>query len=249
MIDYEYTEVNRLDRPHKYMYTLYQGADFLEAYYRDRLKNLKRFQQINGRKYKNKVPLSLHSRAAIFLKSFLDREFTDEMLKATIDWESSIKLGDSLVDNVAGNIMALPSFDISSEVNSENLLMSLLNSQLNEGNGSLIKFWLDLLVQRFEVTKKIYESYPANFRKGEGRNDIVYLYWMFALSLTLFYCDTKSIKYLSTLLKVTDLLCSLDEEPLNNNMPSQVLSPILLVELLSVKLLSNSIKEVDSDFT
>jgi len=169
-------------------------------------------------------------------------------LKAIIDWKISIKLDGSLVDNVDGNIIDLSSFNISSEVNSENLLVSLLSSQLNQGNESLIKFWLDLLVQRFEVTKKLYESYPVNFRKGEGRNDIVRIYWLFALSLSLFYCVTKSIKYLSTLLKVTDLLCSLEENPLNKNIPPQGLSLILLVELLGVKLLSKTIEEVDFEY-
>jgi hypothetical protein len=251
MIVYEYSEVNRLDRPHKYMYTSYQGSNFLDAYFSDRLKHLKSFQQIKGGKYKNKVDLFLHSRAAIVLKNFLDREFSDEfdeLLKAIIDWKISIKLDGSLVDNVDGNIIDLSSFNISSEVNSENLLVSLLSSQLNEGNESLIKFWLDLLVQRFEVTKKLYESYPVNFRKGEGRNDIVRIYWLFALSLSLFYCVTKSIKYLSTLLKVTDLLCSLEENPLNKNIPPQGLSLILLVELLGVKLLSKTIEEVDFEY-
>jgi hypothetical protein len=245
MIDYEYTEVNRLDRPHKYMYTLYQGREFLDAYARDRLKHLKNFQQIKGQEYKNKVNLSLYSRTLPILKSFLDKEFFDEFdesLKAIIDWESSIKSNPFLVDNT---MVDLSYFDISSEINSEKLLVSLFNSQLNDGDENLIKFWLDLLVQRFEVTKKIYESYPVNFRKGEGRSYIIRLYWLFALSLTLFYCSTKNIKYLSTLIKVTDVLCSLDEKSLGQDIPPQGLSLILLVELLSVKLLSKNIEGVN----
>ena len=118
-----------------------------------------------------------------------------------------------------------------------------------EDNNSLIKFWLDLIVQRFEVTKKIYESYPHNFRNGEGRSNIIQLYWMFALSLILFYCKTKNIKYLSTLLKVSDLLCSLDEKLLSDEIPAQGLSVILLVELLSVKILTRNINGVEIELT
>ena len=77
---------------------------------------------------------------------------------------------------------------------------------------------------------------------------MVQLYWMFALSLILYFCATKKIKYMSTLLKVSDLLCSLDLELLNKSLPSQGLSLILLVELLSVKLLSKTIDEVDFEF-
>jgi len=251
MINYEYTEANRLDKPHKYMYTSYQGSDFLDAYFRDRLKYLKSFEKIKGGGYKNKVDLSLHSRATIILNIFIDKEFSDkfyEPLKVLIDWESRVKPDDSLVDNFDANIMALSSFNIGNEIYSEKILISLLNSQLNKVDEILIKIWLDLLVQRFEVTKKVYESYPVNFRKGEGRNDIVRLYWLFALSLILFYCATKNIKYLNTLLKVTDLLCSLDEKSFNQNIPPQGLSLILLVEIFSVKSLSKTIDEVDFEF-
>ena len=37
MIQYEYTEVNRLEKPHNYMYTAYNGREFLDAYQKDRL--------------------------------------------------------------------------------------------------------------------------------------------------------------------------------------------------------------------
>ena len=56
---------------------------------------------------------------------------------------------------------------------------------------------------------------------------------------------------MSTLLKVSDLLCSLDEGLLNQSqgVSPQGLSLILLVELLSVKLLSKTIDEVNFEFT
>ena len=245
MIDYEYTAVNRLDTPHKYMYASYQGGEFLEAYFRDRLKHIEDFKQTQDWQYKNKVDLSLHSRAVIFLKAFIDGEIVnelDESLRAIIDWKSIVKVNDSFVDNVDTNIFSLSSFSIRDAVNSKNLLISLLHSQLNNEDDSLVKYWLDLLVQRFEVTKKIYESYPSNFSKGEGNSDTVILYWLFALSLTIFYCYVKNIKYLSTLLKTTDLLCSLERATLRQKIPPQGLSLVLLVELLSVKELSPTIE-------
>ena len=105
-----------------------------------------------------------------------------------------------------------------------------------------------MLVQRFEVTKKIYKNYHINFRKGEGESDVVQLYWLFALSLTLYFCATKKIKYINTLLKVSDLLCSLDDKLLSQSIPPQGLSLILLVELLSVKYLSKNIDGVNHEF-
>jgi len=252
MLDYEYTEINRLDNPHKYMYTSYQGSAFLDSYFRDRLKNLKICKQMQEQRYNNRVDLSLYSRASFALKSILNIEFSDkldESLESIIDWDSTIKSDNSLADNVDANVVVLSSFNIDNEINSESLLESLLNCQLNKCDDSLVKIWIDRLVQRFEVTKKLYESYPKNFRKGKGRSDVIRLYWLFALSLALFYCVTKNIKYLSTLLKVTDLLCSLDIELLSQNILPQGLSLVLLVELLSVKLLSKTVKEVNFDFT
>jgi len=251
VINYEYTEVNRIDNPHKYMYTSYEGSGFLDAYFLDRLSKLKNLQQKKGGSYKNRAELSLHSKAVVVLKSHLDRDFYDEFgksLKSTIDWESAIKKDNLLSDNVDFDKVALSSFNIDNEINSKNLLISLLDCQLDGDEEGLVKIWIDRLVQRFEVTKKLYERYPVNFRKGEGKNDIVKLYWLFALSLTLFYCATKSIKYLSTLLKVTDLLCSLDEELLRQETPPQGLPFILLVELLSIRKLSKNIDEVNLDF-
>jgi hypothetical protein len=245
MINYEYTETNRLDTPHKYMYTSYQGSEFLGAYFRDRLKYLKSFQQIKGQKYKNKVNLSIHSRVAIVLKNFLEREFCNESLKTVVNLDAIIKTDSSNSDS----IMDLSSFNIDDKINSKDLLVSLLNSQINKKDEILIKFWLDLLGQRFEVTKKLYESYPANFRKGEGGNNIVHLYEIFVLSLAIFYSTTKNLKYLSILLKVTDLLCSLDEKTLSENISIQCFSLVLLVELLSIKSLSKNIEEVDFELT
>ena len=245
MINYEYTEVNRIDTPHKYMYTSYQGSDFLEAYFRERLKYLKSFKQTNSEKYNNKIYLSIYPRVATVLKGFLESEFYNESLKTVVDLDASIKTDSPSSDS----IIDLSSFNIDNKINSKDLLVSLLNSQINKNNENLIKFWLDLLVQRFEVTKKLYESYPANFRKGEGRDNIIRLYWLFALSLTLFYRDTKNIKYLNSLLKVTDLLCSLSEKLLNKNIPIQSLSLIILVEMLSVKSISKTIEEAGFEFT
>ena len=191
-MSYEYTEVSRIENPHKYMYTPYQGSEFIDAYFRDRVQYFESFARKSGQKYKNSIGLLLHSRATIILKNFLDSEFSDEsdeLLKAKVDWENSPNLDYSLNDD--GNIVDLSSFDISGRVNSEDLLTSLLNSQLSRESEKTVKFWLELLVQRFEVTKKIYESYPVNFRKGGGRNNIC----TFFNSVLLFYKKYKIFKY------------------------------------------------------
>ena len=117
------------------------------------------------------------------------------------------------------NISPLSSFSIRNDIETFHLLQSLVRSQVDCDNYNLIKFWLDKLIQRFEVTKKIFEVYPQNFGKGKGKSSTVYLYWVFSLSLILHYDFTANVKYLNTAMKVVDLLCSLDEIQLVDNIP------------------------------
>ena len=118
------------------------------------------------------------------------------------------------------------------------LLHTLIAIQLTDAHDANTKVWLDRLVQRFEVTKKLYEFYPPGFRKGEGVSTSVRLYWLFALALCLFYARSNEIKYLSTLLKVCDLLCSLPENLLQGYIPEYGLTAVLATEIVGVQLLA-----------
>ena len=72
-----------------------------------------------------------------------------------------------------------------------NELLKIIHNNINN------KIWLDRLVQRFEVTKKLYEEYFIGFRKGRGHNNLIKLYWLFALVLSIYYSETNQIKYLN----------------------------------------------------
>ena len=242
---YEFTKINRIKTPHNYMYFPYQGSIFLDIYLQDRIKNFKNIQEDINNYDQN--DLSLYLRASENLKTFIQKnpsEKFNEFLKRIIVWEDTIKL-----ENVNSNINNLSCFNLSNPINTKRLLISLLDSQLNKEGEELIKFWMDLLVQRFEVTKKLYESYQVNFRKGKGRCDIYSVYWFFAISLAISYSSSGNIKYLSTILKVMDLLYSLDQKLLTRDIPSQGLLIVLLVELISIQSLSRDIKGVNFDLT
>ena len=98
-------------------------------------------------------------------------------------------------------------------VNTGSLLDALLTSFLDFSpesvDGSSALHWLGRLLQRFEVSKKLREWYLPGFRKGEGADDDVGLYRQFALVLALAHAHRQELQYLSTLLKVNDLLLSL----------------------------------------
>lgn len=233
MTNYDYTRINRLNSPHNYMYSSYQGNKFFDFYFQDRIKKIKSLQDRKYEKYHQKLQLFIYQRINNFLNKILAKRFSNDLLLKKLNY--NIKKKNDFYDQY--KFKPLSSFNIKKEVEVKSLLFSLINSQLNQKNTKLVKFWLDLLIQRFEVTKKIFSNYKVNFRKGNGNSNMVFLYLMLAISLILFFCSTKKIKYMNTLLKVSDLICSLDTKHLVKCVPKDTLSLILLIELLNIKLI------------
>jgi len=245
MTSYTYTEVNCLEKPHKYTYTPYLGIEFLDAYFRDRLKDIRRCKLQDRKPYKHKIDSYFCHESKRQFEVIFDNAFcqVDESWRSLVNWEDFSTPQESKSTPISDKIEAISSFDIENETNTEKLLSSLIFTQLNIEDEELIKEWLDRLVQRFEVTKKLYETYPAGFRKGQGIKDNIRLYWLFSLMLALYYVRTTNIKYLSALLKVSDLLCSLSDDILVGETPLKGLSLTLSIEFLSIKLLSYNIRE------
>jgi len=203
---YSYTASNRLHKPHAYMYSPYGGEAFLQSYVADRLERLLLLNASTGTDC-----TAAEARADAVLRTLLnvDGDFPISRLaelmsvpNVTADFESKIVFP--------------ASFPNVEPINTSDLLDSLLNSFLDfslEGDdGSAPLQWLDRLLQRFEVSKKLRGSYLPGFRKGEGADDDVGLYRQFALVLALAYAHQQELQYLSTLLKVNDLLLSLPFE-------------------------------------
>jgi len=246
MNKYEYTQVNRLNMPHNYMYTPYRGLEFLDAYIDDRLTYLKNIKKskLNG---SSNTYISLYAKSCKLLIDYSKKNVHRDKLEEIFNSDAPSAYQSQSINDF--DVASLASFKSANIIHSENLLVSLLDSQVNGGDQKLIKFWLDLLVQKFEVTKKIYHHYPISFGKGTGSSDSIEVYWMLILSLSLFFSLTKNIKYLNTMLKVSDLLCSLDENIVFKKIPTNYFTLVLLVELNGVKSLSERTDGVCLDFT
>jgi hypothetical protein len=240
-MSYIYSKDNRLINPHNYMYTPYQGIEFLQSYESSRMTIINRFVSTKSLKF-NEDNFLVKDFLPVLLKSSLSNLTTNEKkIKLLLENISLELAGNNYIknDNVNNMLVDFKKLTTTEEISTLNLLHSLINIFLRDNQNLNIKMWVNKLVQRFEVTKNIYESYLPGFRKGRGDNKLTRLYWLFSLTLSLIYLRSKKIKYLSTLLKVNDLICSLTEDDLLDNIPQHGVTLVLITEILCIKSLSN----------
>lgn len=204
-MSYIYSESNILKEPKNYMYSEFLGLSFLNDYCHSRVANIKSF--IESEKSPSN-PYMLVDHLASQFSSLLDinkirteiplnkYDFSDVNLDANVI--NSIEIRQSVFICNEGN-------DINTEVLLESLIISLLNNEFHISE----KNFLDKIVQRFEVSKKIYEFYGKDFKSRSGDNSKIIIYWYLSALLNLYYLKTKNIKYLNTILKLDDLLASL----------------------------------------
>ncbi len=236
-MSYPYTQANRLLESHSYMYTPFQGVELLQSYAYGRTAILQQLamagDESGGPDAGLEIPaVPLLERSLAAISPEAASGFRELALHGNQKVLSETPIGQHAMEELSN---LLPRFSVEQQVTTLELLRSLIASMLLARHDAVAKNWLDLLVQRFEVTKKLYASYPAGFRKGEGSSMSVRLYWLFALALCLFYISSVQIKYLSTLLKVSDLLCSLPESELRGYLSSKGMAAILAAEVMCVQ--------------
>lgn len=209
---YLYTQEDRLKFPHGYMYTPFGGSKFLDDYINNRLNVINR---IDGCNY-------LRTDSEISLCQMLIKSVSDDICDRRISDEGRINCD-----------------QISEQINTNKLLKEIIEKQISGNYGGNVVLWLDKLVQRFEATKRLYDYYPPGFRKGYGEYQRIEQYWLMALALCLYYEKFKKIKYLSTQLKLTDLLCSQSTNQLNVGVPLRGFSLLIKLEVTYVRNLIN----------
>lgn len=152
---------------------------------------------------------------------------------------SSAKLNHLLVEYVssAGEV-PIHAFDTNQTIETRNLLYSLASCAGENNASALGEIWLHRLIQRFEVSKRLFRAYAPGFRKGDGDFMQVELYVLFAALLCLRYLAKGDLQCLSTLLKATDLLCSLPPDMLPYK-TAKMLALIVELEMIAVRKLSD----------
>ena len=88
-------------------------------------------------------------------------------------------------------------------------LFTFLCSKLEENKmKGFLKEIIDVFIKKFEIRKKIFNAYNADFKVAS--NDFANLknYSLFSLICLLEYHKTDNLKYLNTSLKLNDIICS-----------------------------------------
>jgi hypothetical protein len=214
------------------MYTPFEGAALLDAFLSARLGILR---QLTLRSPLGAGDGGLVSSAL----ALIDRRLARHSPGVHDEWRLLVD-----VDHSEQNAIQVPPSPVAAgdlarfspdrEVSTSALLRAVVCSFSEEVMQDEARVWLDRLVQRFEVTKRLYEKYPTGFRKGAGDFDCLWRYWMLGLALCICLAEERSLRLLNTLLKVCDLLCSVDINDLRKAVPDAGMRMVLAMEAVSI---------------
>ena len=211
---YQYTEKNLLQEPNTYMYTPFQGQSLFQAYASERLEKIRLYSSYTGINSKIDEYLIIHGTTVI--EDYFNQISANngKEFKNTIgnNYSNSSEYVIDYKKILQEQIERFSMMTIKKEINTQELLNGLISSLLINNTHEKEKIWMDRLIQRFEVHKNIYDIYQPGFKKGYGQNSSVRLCWLFGFSLCLYYAKSSGLKYLNTLMKICDILCSLPED-------------------------------------
>jgi hypothetical protein len=180
------------------MYSEFKGKDFLNDYFQNRITLLQAL--VRGKEDK---------------LSALDQNIFNEANKILLKNKNLVSkipdnlLPPSMLEVSTLNKTDLPqSFPNTHKIETKKLLDGLLYAYIQRVNLTE-EIWLSRLIQRFEVTKKLKEYYLPGFRKSDGSYSEIQLYQLFSIILAIAHSQSGHLQYLSTLLKVNDLILSL----------------------------------------
>lgn len=231
---YLYTSCNRLTQPHTYMYSEYGGEDFLRSYTVDRID---RVQSLCRECDKIGFNQENVMRAYDLFQSSFSSEWpfpTPALMGLVGEFHNVPKVEDSKL------ALSFTDFSVQGTVITSDLMETMIEALLVNERSVDVKFWLDRLIQRFEVTKKLYMGYKPGFRMGRGANNCIYLYEYFALILAMAFARFQSLQHLSTLLKVLDLLLSLPADVLGRGIGQYGFVLVVAVELQGIERLAKN---------
>jgi hypothetical protein len=239
-MSYIYTERNILKEPHNYMYSSYSGVEFLEQYIKNRVDNIQEYLK-NEDKIDEENAVKLD-----FILNYLNRILDFDQIRQLAISEKSdfhkLQLIDLPADKNPVNINTdnTDETENSTTINTRTVIIDLIGSFFAQELNATEEEKLNKFVQRFEVSKKLYQSYNLEFRSGSGSFEEIQTYWLFAVLLGLYHVKTKKLNYLNAFLKVSDLLCSISANIVLKEVPKNGMVLLLALELACTTSLAKS---------
>ncbi len=194
-VTYRYVEADLLRQRYHYMYTPYEGPEFLKAYLSHR-------RQLRDELFAARdMELANPSR----LSQNLD--IAEEIREACL--QDSSHLGQKPLRS--RSLTVLPAQPGQCEFNTKDLLLDLWHCYAYDPPRAELQgtAWLDVLVSRFEVTKRLYGGYTTSLKplartRGPAEN-----YALLAALLIHRHRAVSNVKYLNAVLKLNDLVASI----------------------------------------
>tara|TARA_Y100000591_G_C21854904_1_gene714596 strand:+ start:12928 stop:13656 length:729 start_codon:yes stop_codon:yes gene_type:complete len=217
-MSYKYNKINLFDNPEKYMYTKFEGKKFITSYIQNRLRILNSLR--NSDWHSEKFEDSFKKCSYILHEYFNNKciDILPDYSNLIIEMSISSDIKDFKIETLK-DYEPIDIFNLDKKVETKPLLRNLYYSSLTTNDFKDIdKVWLDKLVQRFEVTKKLYSEYLPGFRKGIGEYREIEFYWFLGMILAISISKSNNLNYLNTLIKICDLITSQSLNTLANEL-------------------------------
>ncbi len=213
MTKYKYNKRDLFIQKENYMFSNYEGPDFIRLYLNNR------------KKLKNDIIVKFTD------KTFLEFYFTtilNILVKNKIINQKQLSEIYYLLPEIkknGKNKIIKNNIQIKNEkkIKTEDLILELLNNFQLKKNKKIF----EILIKKFEVSKKLAIYYDQNFKKISNFSKNKNLYILFTFLVAIYYKKSSDIRYLNTMLKLNDLNTSV----FTNQTSKNVAKIFLLIEL------------------
>ena len=96
--------------------------------------------------------------------------------------------------------------DNMNESNTYNIFKNIYNLIMKEDESAYNI--IDVILKRFEITKKIFSGYDDNYKCINNQCNDIELYKIFSIVLIIAYEKKGKLQYLNSLIKINDIICS-----------------------------------------
>lgn len=222
-MSYNFCEENILDTPQKYMYTRFDGIKFLRSYREQRMKTMNGLFNYSQTGQESNIEMQddLISGIITYINTKNNESLNQDLIRYIINQNQL----------TSANIKHVKKIKINKKIKTDDLLRNIILLLIHYKNANSAHLELDQLIQRFEVTKKIYNEYQIGMKNGTGKNDNLENYWLFGIALCYTNIKKINLKHFNTLIKICDLLTSIEIKILLNQISKKGLISLFIFEM------------------